>query len=408
MQLIYHSRILESGLSDQHSKNKVRLVFGARQTGKTLLINNLLKSKKTVFFNLQDTRLRQRLERNPAVFREEILAMGDQVDFVGVDEIQKVPELLEEVQFLYDQQPDRWQFFLTGSSARRLRGHSANLLPGRCHLYHLYPVVRPEENGFSGTLTTCTLPAGTPFPVRSLESRLMLGSLPGLYAESAKTAAATLEAYVENYVEEEIRREALVRDAGAFLSFLRVAAIESGSQVNLSRYSQECGVPASTLRLYYQVLVDTFVGYWMHPYGHAGRKRLFSTPRFYFFDMGVRNAAARIPWSDAPSPDVVGRLFEHWVALELVHRARYAGRAYDVSFWRTVSGAEVDFVWQAPEEDIPIEVKWTDNPNARDIRHLETFIATYPERAKRGLLVCRIERARQLSARVQAIPWQRL
>ena len=234
------------------------------------------------------------------------------------------------------------------------------------------------------------------------------GDLPGVRAEIPATAAATLEAYVENYLEEEIRREALARDTGAFLSFLGVAALESGRQTNLAKLSQESGVPASTLRNYYQVLEDTFAGHFMRCYSRSGRKRVLTTPRFYFFDLGVRNAAARLPWDAILSSETCGRLFEHWVALELIHRAGYAGRTYSVSFWRTVGGAEVDFVWEGPDEDVPIEAKWTDNPASRDIRHLESFLNLYPPRARRGLLVCRVEQPRQLSDRVMAIPWHAL
>ena len=136
--------------------------------------------------------------------------------------------------------------------------------------------------------------------------------------------------------------------------------------MNLTALSQESGVSASTLKNYYDVLVTTFVGFWMRPYGGPTRKRLLTTPRFFYFDLGVRNAAAallpdaRLAEADGPA------LFEQWVAIELRARAGYLGRGYDVSFWRTVSGAEVDFVWQAPREDVPVEVKWTERPRPED------------------------------------------
>lgn len=403
-----YDRLLAKRLVDPRSANKIRLVFGARQTGKTVLMDQLFAGSKARVFNLQDTRLRQRFERNPASFRQELMALDRDTEFVGVDEVQKAPALLEELQLAYDRFPDRWQILLTGSSARRLRSQSSNLLPGRCHLFHLYPVVRCEEEGFEGKLGSPRLKADRPFPARSLEARLVYGSLPGIRAEAPETAAATLEAYVENYLEEEIRREALVRDVGAFLSFLVIAAVASGQQTNLAKLSQESGVPASTLRNYYQILEDTFAGYAMRCYSRAGRKRVLSTPRFFFFDLGVRNAAARLPWQGVLSPESAGRLLEHWVGLELIHRAGYAGRTHAVSFWRTVSGAEVDFIWETPDEDVPIEVKWTGNPGRRDGRHLETFLDLYPRRSKRGLLVCRVEQSLQLSERVTAIPWHRL
>jgi hypothetical protein len=191
---------------------------------------------------------------------------------------------------------------------------------------------------------------------------LTLGSLPGVRTQAAAGARRTLEAYVDHYLEEEIRREALVREMGPFLVFLRLAATESGRQINLARLSQESGVAASTLKTYYQVLVDTFVGHWMPAYSRRVRTRLLTTPRFYFFDLGVRNAAADLPL-DARVPDALGGpLLEHWVAQDLIARASYLGRGHRVTFWRTRSGAEVDFIWEAPREEIPIEVKWTARP----------------------------------------------
>jgi predicted AAA+ superfamily ATPase len=217
-----------------------------------------------------------------------------------------------------------------------------------------------------------------------------------------------LAAYVDHYLEEEIRREALVRDMGPFVAFLRLAAAESGQQLNLARLSQESGIAASTLKNYFQVLVDTFVGYWLPIYARRTRKRLLTTPRFYFFDLGVRNAAAELPL-DARLADVhAGPLLEHWVAQDLIARAGYRGRGHRISFWRTASGAEVDFVYESPREDVPIEVKWTARPRPSDARHLEAFLSQYPDRARRGLLVCRCPSPEQLSERVQAIPWHAL
>ena len=335
---------------------------------------------------------------------------------VVVDEVQKVPALLDEVQALYDGNPKRFQLYLTGSSARRLRRHSANLLPGRCHTYRLFPICRWEIVGservdWPGAQER---PGGqrrarrdSLFPPQALERMLLFGSLPGVWLEPAETAAATLSAYVENYLEEEIRREALARDLGAFAVFLKLAALESGRQVNLTRLSQESGVPASSLKNYYQVLEDTFVGTWLRPYGRPGRKRLLATPRFLFFDMGVRNAAAGLPADRALLGSEGPSLLEQWVGLELTYRAAYLGRGHRVGFWRAVSGAEVDFVWEGPREDVPIQVKWTARPRPQDARHVETFLAEYPGRARRGLVVCRCERPEQLSERVLAVPWNR-
>ena len=412
---MFFRRHLESSLAGAVSRNKVRLLLGARQTGKTALLRHLLTPAPAHVVNLQDSTIRRRLEADPGAFGREIRGLPRTVRTVLVDEIQKVPALLDEVQALYDAAPTRWQFYLTGSSARRLHTHSANLLPGRSHLYRLYPVCSWEsadppsrEIESPPPRSTAAPAAAPPFPTFALRRTLLQGSLPGVRAEPSGSARATLDAYVEHYLEEEIRREALVRDMGPFVAFVRLAAAESGRQVNLTRLSQESGVPASTLKTFYQVLVDTFAGYWMPAYARRTRKRLLTTPRFYYFDLGVRNAAAELPLDARLADEHAGPLLEHWVALELIARAGYLGRGYRVSFWRTAYGVEVDFVWETPREDLPIEVKWTAHPRPSDARHLETFLDEFPGRARRGLLVCRCPQPQQLTERVRAVSWDTL
>jgi predicted AAA+ superfamily ATPase len=422
---MYHARFLDQVLSGRVSRHKVRLLFGARQTGKTELLRHLLTRNESRFFDLQVSEERRRFEADPGAFTREVRALPRTVDSIVVDEIQKVPALLDEVQGLYDKAPRRFQFYLTGSSARRLFARSANLLPGRSHAHRLYPVCGWEVAPRGREALVVSAPAGRgavasragagersaaprPFPALSLDRLLRFGSLPGVRAESASTAEATLGTYVEHYLEEEIRREALVRELGPFAVFLRLAALESGRQINLARLSQESGVPASTVKSYYQVLVDTFVGHWMAPYSARSRKRLLTTPRFYFFDLGVRNAAADLTLADRVPDELGGALLEHLVGQELIARAGYAGRGHRVGFWRTSYGVEVDFVWETPREDLPIEVKWTARPRPVDARHLETFLDESPRRARRGLLVCRCPEPQQLTDRVRAIPWDRL
>jgi predicted AAA+ superfamily ATPase len=411
--MFYH-RLLSAPLTSRVSRNKVRLVFGARQTGKTELLKRTLRGENSLYIDLGSSAERRRLEADPSRFGREVRALPKRIATIVVDEIQKVPALLDEIQNLYDERKSRFQIFLTGSSARRLRRHSANLLPGRCHTFRLVPVCQWEAQGPSrtdwqgaepGARFQESPPAPKPFPAQSLDRTLLLGNLPGIRTETSSTAAATLSAYVENYLEEEIRREALARDLGAFAAFLKLAAMESGQQVNLAHLSRESGVPAASLKNYYQVLEETFVGFWLRPYARRGRKRLLTTPRFLFFDPGVRNAAAGLPPERSILASEGPRLFEQWVGLELQYRSSYLGSGHGVSFWRPASGAEVDYVWQSPREDIPIEVKWTARPQPSDARHLEAFLAEYPSRARRGLVVCRCERAERLTDRVIAVPW---
>ncbi len=404
----YYQRLLHAKLTSKQSWNKVRIIFGARQVGKTMLLKNILSEKDSVFYNLQDSVLRRRLERDPSIFTRELNALPSDITNVFVDEIQKVPALLEEVQFLYDNDKTRFQFYLTGSSARKLRKHSANLLPGRSHVYYLYPVTLMEEEGRKSLLGQFANKSGKLFPKTSLTDKLIFGNLPGFRLENEESAFETLSAYVDNYVEEEIRKEALVRNTASFNVFLQLAALESGKQVNLTKLSQESGIAVSTIKNYYQVLNDTFLGYWVFSYRKSQRKRLTTTPAFYFFDLGVRNAAAEIRLNKNMLAELGGYLLEHLVGLELIQRAGYLGRGYNVSFWRTVSGAEVDFIFETPDEDIPIEVKWTEAPSQKHIRNIEKFIDLHPEKASRGFLVCRIPQPQRLSERVLAIPFEYL
>ncbi len=407
--MVSHPRFLENILQADASRDKVRLLFGARQTGKSTLLQRIADANARVF-NLQERRTRLDLERDPHVFTQILEADNRSPAVVCVDEIQKVPVLLDEVQYLYDTYPDRFRFLLTGSSARKLKTSSANLLPGRAHLFNLCPLLLRERQGASESrvfpIKTESIETG--FPEPTLEDLLLFGSLPGVILEHEETKVRTLESYVDLYLEEEIRRESLVRNVGAFQQFLELAATESGRIINLTNISRESGVPVATLRTYYQVLEDTFVGYRIPAYGAAGRKRVLTTPRFLFYDNGVRNAAARYRFSTDLLKIQIGLLFENWVGQELVHRCLYAGRAYRMSFWRTSHGAEVDYVLETPDEAIPIEVKATGSPSLADASHLKLFLETYPQRARRGFIVCRCREPRRLADNIEAVPWKSL
>jgi predicted AAA+ superfamily ATPase len=403
-----YRRWIEEDLWSEVSAGKVRLLFGARQTGKSTLLHRLADGSQAVVFNLQERKIRLALEREPNVFTQTLEAETQPRIMVCVDEIQKVPALLDEVQYLHDKYPGRFRFLLTGSSARRLKTSAANLLPGRAHMFHLCPLILAERKGVEvGRIfsPSATMPFAAEFPGQTLDDLLLFGNLPGVTQENEASRIRTLESYVELYLEEEIRREALVRNMGAFQQFLQLAALESGGITNLTNLSRESGVPIVTLRSFYQVLEDTFVGYRIPAFGATGRKRVLTTPRFLFFDNGVRNAAAHLRLSKELLKTQLGLLFENWVGQELMHRCLYAGRAYRLSSWRTAHGAEVDYVLETPDEIIPIEVKATESPAAADTRHLKLFLGTYPERARRGYLVCRCGASRRLTENIEAIPW---
>jgi uncharacterized protein len=191
---------------------------------------------------------------------------------------------------------------------------------------------------------------------------------------------------------------------GAFVRFLRLAALESGQCVNFTRLASAVGVAANTLRSYYQILEDTYVGIRIPPFGRS-RRRVLQAPRFLIFDLGVRHVLADLPLNNLLLKLDPGHLFEQWVLTELYYRCRYRGEGYRLTTWQTPLAEEVDAIVEAPDEAIPVEVKWTDKPSVHDAKHVEKFLALHADLSKRGYVVCRCPRRQKLTDRVTALPW---
>jgi predicted AAA+ superfamily ATPase len=409
-------RWIEDSLGKQLAKPFVHIVFGARQTGKTTLLTELLPHP-AIHLNLADPEERTRHLANPGLFRQECEALPDsgRSHVVFVDEAQAVPSIFDAVQVLYDRNKTRWRFVLCGSSARKLRKAGANLLPGRCMLHRLFPLVLAERPAppahdapFRPPLIDLTS-ASTPrdaFPAADIEERLAFGELPGVALLADEDRRTILKSFVAVHLEEEIRREALVKDWGAFVNFLRLAALESGQTTNYSAIAREAGVSLPTVKAHYQLLEDLFIGFSVPAYAKSPRKNLLSTPRFFFFDLGIRHAAAGL----VPDRNVVrtdpGRYFEQWVGIEIWKRLQYRGEG-QLHHFRTKDGAEVDFIVELGDRVIPIEVKWTDRPRMHDATCLTAFLRDHP-RAKTGYVICRCPRPLQLSDTVTALPWRQL
>jgi predicted AAA+ superfamily ATPase len=402
-------------LQEKLGRPFVHLLFGARQTGKSTLLRKLLPEDALVF-DLANPQERSRLSARPELFLQACRALP--ADGVGqvvfVDEAQAVPALFDAVQHLYDADKRRWRFVLCGSSARKLRRTGANLLPGRSFLHRLYPLtlaehppVTPAPKHVASPLPL-PWPGGAapehPFPAWDLEERLAYGALPGIVAGEARDRAELLKAFSYVHLEEEIRRESLVRDWGAFVRFLQLASRESGHILNYAALSQETGISQPTVKSYYQLLEDMFVGFRVPVFRKSPRKKLLSTPKFLLFDLGVRHAAAGL----TPSEDLVnanpGPLLEQWVGIELWKRLQYLGNG-TLSYQRTRDGAEVDFIVERGGTLTPIEVKWTENPAVSDARHLLKFLAEHPRQARQGYVICRCARPLQLHEKVTALPW---
>lgn len=206
------------------------------------------------------------------------------------------------------------------------------------------------------------------------------------------------------HLEEEIRREALVKDWGAFVRFMQLAAAESGQIVNFAGISKESGVSQPTVKSYYQLLEDMFIGFRVNAFSRSSRKALLSTPRFLFFDLGVRHAAGGL----APSPEVVkvnpGGFFEQWVGIELWKRLQYLGEG-KLFHLRTKDGAEVDFIIERGDTLTPVEVKWSERPTVQDARQLLALLAEHPKQAKHGYIICRCSHPMRIHEQVTALPW---
>ena len=304
-----------------------------------------------------------------------------------IDEVQKVPALMDLGQDLIDRRQARFVF--TGSSARRLRrGRELNLLPGRVVVLRLDPLTLEER-----------LP-------RSLDDALLDGALPAVCAtKDAADREADLRSYVETYLEEEVRQEALVRNVGAYGRFVEMAAREAGRVANYTRVSQDVGVSSVTIQAYYEILCDCLVAERVDPVTRsASRKKLTKASRYLLFDTGVARVAARegrrLPRSR------MGELFEQFVGIEVVRFCRLHAPDARLRFWRDPDGPEVDWVLEHPGGFLPIEVKLADRPTLRDARHLHVFLEEYG--GQRGLIVCSAPRPLQLSNSVTAIPWRDL
>jgi predicted AAA+ superfamily ATPase len=391
-------------------KPYVQLLFGARQTGKSTLIRQLLP-EGALAIDLANPEIRSRYLARPGDFIADCQALPRGTT-VFVDEAQAVPALFDAVQHLYDQDKNRWRFILCGSSARKLRRAGANLLPGRSFLHHLTPLVlceRPASESVSPPFPSpvpldWTVPPERPFPKVGLLPRLVFGDLPGVVTAAPEDRLDLLKSYCMVHLEEEIRREAMVKDWGAFVRFLRVAAMESGQVVNVAPIARSVGLSQPTVKAHYQLLEDMFVGFHVPAYTKSPRKNLLSTPKFLFFDLGVRHAAADL----RPSEDVVlanpGIVFEQWVGIELWKRLQYAGEGR-LHYLRSRDGAEIDFIVERQGVLTPIEVKWTERPDRSDARHLLTFMEEHPQKARQGFVICRCPRPMRLHDRVIALPW---
>lgn len=313
------------------------LLLGPRGTGKTTWLRRHLPRAR--WYNLLLDRELLRLMRAPGAFRREIEALP-RGSWVVVDEVQKLPSLLNEIHDALSAAPRRWKFALTGSSARRLRREDVNLLGGRVVMRRMFALTLAEMTG-------------APAP----DELLRFGALPLVRNErSAAARIDLLEAYLETYLTQEIRAEALVRSLETFNRFLEVAALANAQLTNVASLARDAAVARPTVQGYFEVLADTLIGAWLPAWRPRAKVKEVAHPKFYLFDCGVARALAhrlREPLDAAER----GALLETLVFQELRAQIAYAGIGGELAYYRTPSGTEIDFIWTRAKAAIGIEVK---------------------------------------------------
>ena len=334
---------------------KSHFLFGPRQTGKTSLIRETVRADHT--YNLLESDTLLRLSRDPSLLREQVTQRGA---LVVIDEIQKLPALLDEVQWLVDER--RCRVLLTGSSARKLRRGGVNLLGGRLRSRTLHPFVSAE--------------LGDAF---DLGRALRYGGLPPIVFSD--DPVADLRAYTGDYLKEEIAHEGLTRNLAAFSRFLEVASLCNTQILNMTKIASDAQVPRTTVHEYFEILKDTLLGWELPALGLAKKRKALATSKFYFFDVGVARALQGRTTLDERSTEY-GEAFEAWIFHELRTYLDYRGPG-ELHYWRTTSGFEVDFVLDGA---IAIEAKATRRATDRELKGLRAI--GDERRFRRRILVC--------------------
>jgi predicted AAA+ superfamily ATPase len=356
--------------------------------GKSTFVKHALTGKEYLEIDLLKSEVLFKYKKNPNQLRLEVdlLVKKQPKVIVFIDEIQKAPELLDEVHYLIEKYKTKISFIMTGSSARKLKRSSANMLAGRAWEFQLYPFTHIE--------------LGNRF---NLNNTLLKGSLPPIIEDNVQEAFLTLRAYTNTYLKEEILDEALVRNISAFSRFLELAADQSGKIVNYSTISRDIGVNSKTIQGYYQILEDTLVANKLEPYLKSARKRLIRHPKYYLFDLGCMNSLLGRTIPEAiKSPTVYGLLFEHFIILELYRYLRYSNRHFHMYYWRSSHGAEVDLVLEIGNDLWAIEIKSSSVVKSMNLKGLKSFLQDYPK--AKPICVSKADQPYRLG-NVTVLPW---
>ena len=354
-------------------------LWGARKTGKSTWLRK--HYPQSTYYDFLKTDLMLELTRHPSVLREQLLAkdLSTLKGPVILDEVQKVPQILDEVQWLIETQ--KLSFILCGSSARKLKRGHANLLGGRAWRFEMHPLVSVE------------------IPALNLLQALNRGLLPSHYVEHQYRRS--LRAYVGDYLKEEVFAEGLTRNIGAFSRFFDAVGYSHGELINYANIARDSGVDAKTIKEYYQILVDTLLGTFVEPFKRRqSRQVITAAPKFYLFDVGVAGILTR-----RQIPEGARRTVRQGIRAFHFHGAArawlYSELDYNINFWRTKSGLEVDFV--LADGEMALEVKGGGRVANKDLKALAAFADEF--QPKHAILICN-EKAERLVGRVRVVPWK--
>lgn len=351
-------------------------LWGPRQTGKSTLLRS--KYPDAVWIDLLKAEEYRRYLDTPEYLRQELPDKGD-MPFVVIDEVQKLPALLDEVHWLHENR--HVQFAMCGSSARKVKRGHANLLGGRAIRYEMFGFVSAEL-----------------YPDFDLHRLLNHGYLPRIYL--AKQPRRLLNAYVANYLKEEIAAEGLVRNLPVFSNFLNLASLSDTEIVNFSTIARDCGVSSQTVKEYFQILEDTMLGRWLPSFRKRPKRRVTAASKFYFSDVGVVNFLAKRGAVQQGS-ELFGKAFENWCFHELNAYNMYNEAFAEFSYWRLAGGTEVDFI--VNDMKVAIEAKASEKISGKHLKGLRSLKVDHSEVGRR-IIVCNEKKLRTTEDNIEIIP----
>ncbi|MBI4398974.1 MAG: ATP-binding protein [Candidatus Omnitrophica bacterium] len=362
----------------QKAKKSI-LLLGPRQTGKSTLIRSLMPELE---INLADESTYLAFAGNPNEIKNRLQPSPKTI---FVDEIQRLPSLLNTIQVIIDESAFPIKFYLTGSGARKLKRGKANLLPGRIYAYHLGPLTS-SEIGYN----------------MNVQKALSAGTLPGIWTEPDRDAQIkTLTSYAGIYLKEEVQAEALTRNIEGFSRFFLMIAAESGKFLDLTKIASEAGIPYHSAIRFFEILEDSLIIRRCDAFRKSERKRLIQHPRFFFFDTGVLNGLLN---NFTVSSDRIGMLFEHLIFNQIMDGAESKDKHIRISSYRTEHDVEVDFILELDQEIIAIEVKASANIGAFDLRGLKNFAKYYGKKHKS--IVAYLGDHAKIIDGISILPWQ--